>query len=102
MTMTVELFMTMLFAVSVANGLLTESIKKVLDEFEKTYSSNVIAGMVSVCIGGFTCYAHAMFSGTEVSDLLVITYIAFVIMSWVCAMVGYDKVMQAVKQITGK
>ena len=102
MTMTVELFMTMLFAVSVANGLLTESIKKVLDEFEKTYSSNVIAGMVSVCIGGFTCYAHAMFSGIEVNDLLVITYIAFVIMSWVCAMVGYDKVMQAVKQITGK
>lgn len=99
--MTVEVFMTMLFAVSVVNGLLTESIKKVLDEFEKTYSSNVLAGIVSICISGFVCYAHAMFSSIEVNQLLIITYVAFAVMSWVCAMVGYDKVMQAVKQITG-
>ena len=100
--MTVEVFMTMLFAVSVANSLLTEAIKQVLDEFEKAYSSNVIAGIVSVVVGGFMCYSHAMFSGIEPTHLMFITYIAFVVMSWVCAMVGYDKVMQAVKQITGK
>ena len=100
--MTVEVFMTMLFAVSVVNSLLTEAVKQVFDEFEKTYSSNIIAGIVSVVVGGFICYSHAMFSGVEPNHLLFITYIAFVVMSWVCAMVGYDKVMQAVKQITGK
>ena len=100
--MTVELFMSMLFAVSVLNGLMTEAVKNVFDEFEKTYSSNIIAGVVSICISGFVCYSHAMFSGVETNHLLFITYIAFVVMSWVCAMVGYDKVMQAIKQITGK
>lgn len=100
--MTVETFMTMLFGVSVFNSLITQSIKTVLDGYEKTYSSNVVAGIVSVVVGGFTCYAHAMFAEAAVNELLIITYIAFVVLSWVCAMVGYDKVMQAVKQVTGK
>ena len=99
--MTVETFMAMLFTVSVVNSLVTEAVKKCLDTFDKKYPSNILAGIVSVCIGGFMCYGHAMFSAPEVNELLILSYIAFVVMSWVCAMVGYDKVVQAVKQITG-
>lgn len=99
--MTVETFMSLLFTVSVVNGLVTEAVKKCLDAFEKKYSSNVLAGVVAVIIGGFMCYGHAMFSSAEVNQLLILSYVAFVVMSWVCAMVGYDKVVQAVKQITG-
>lgn len=100
--MTVETFMTMLFAVSVVNGLLTEAIKKFLDELKKTYSSNIVAGVVALIVGGCSCYAHALVTGVEANALLIFTYVAFVVLSWVCAMIGYDKVIQALKQIAGK
>lgn len=98
--MTVETFMTILFSVSLANGLITQAVKKVFDEMQWTYSSNMLAGLVSILICGFVCYAHFMFSDTIITETLTITYMALIVLSWVCAMVGYDKVVQTVNQIT--
>ena len=100
--MTIESFMSMLFAVSVATGIVTQAVKNFLDGFNLTYSSNIVAGITSVVVGGFTFYGYTLYTGVEVNQLLIAVYIAFVVMSWICAMVGYDKVMQAVKQIAGK
>ncbi|MBQ6945357.1 MAG: aminopeptidase [Ruminococcus sp.] len=100
--MTIEVFMTMLFAVSVATGLVTQAVKTCLDGLKMAYSSNMLAGVVSVVVGGFTCYGHILYSGTELNQLSIAVYVVFVVMSWICAMVGYDKVVQAFKQIAGK
>lgn len=101
--MTIEIFMAMLFVVSVANSLITEAVKKCFDSFEKTYSSNIIAGIVSAAVGGFMCYWHFIYSGaSETNEILILSYVSFVAVSWICAMVGYDKVVQAINQITGK
>ena len=98
--MTVEVFISILFTVSLVNGLITQAIKKIFDDMEWTYCSNILAGMVSVVVSGFVCYAHFMFSDVVFNEVMAITYIALIIMSWVCAMVGYDKVVQTIKQVT--
>ena len=97
--MTVEVFISILFTVSLVNGLVTQAVKKIFDDMEWVYCSNILAGIVSVVISGFVCYAHAMFSNVIFNEVIAITYIALIVMSWVCAMVGYDKVVQTVKQI---
>jgi len=99
--MKVETFMTMLFVVSVFTSLFTEGIKKVFIKLEKKWNGTVLAGIVALVLGSFMCYAYTMFAGAVVNELLIITYIAFVALSWLCATVGYDKVVQAVKQVIG-
>lgn len=99
---TIEAFMTMLFAVSVVTGLVTQAVKNCLDGLKMAYSSNILAGVVSVVVGGFACYGHCLYTGAEMNQLTISVYVAFVVMSWICAMVGYDKVVQAFKQIAGK
>ena len=100
--MTIEIFMAMLLVVSVVNSLITEAVKKAFDCFGKAYSCNLIAGVASVVVGGFVCYWHSAFTAAEINEILILSYISFVAASWVCAMVGYDKVVQAVNQITRK
>ena len=48
--MTFEIFTLLLLAVSVFTGLFTEGIKKFLQERDKKYYSNALAGYVAVAL----------------------------------------------------
>lgn len=100
--MTIEVFMAMLLVASVVNSLVTEAIKKALNNSEKSYSSNLIVGIVAVIVGGIMCYWHSAYTTSAVNEILILSYISFVAASWVAAMIGYDKVVQAITQLTKK
>ena len=96
--MTVEFVLAALPILSGVNAFFTQCAKKLFDDMGWKYKSNTLAGVVSIIVSGFVCYAHAMFTHAVVDELLVISYIGFVAASWGGAMVGYDKAIQTIKQ----
>ena len=98
-----ELFMVLLFAVSVLNGLFTEAVKKILKEKKVNYSANTITGCIAIVLSIAVGVCYVIMTGAVVNAQLIIWLVALVLLSWLAAMVGYDKVIQAITQIkTGK
>lgn len=100
--MTMEFFMFALLVVSVLTSLCTEAVKKVFEEFALKYSANLIAGICAVVVSILCSVGYIVFTEVAVTSQIVVCLIALIIMSWLCAMLGYDKVMQALAQLKRK
>ena len=70
-----EIFLLGALIVSTVTGLVTEALKKILIEHKWNYHANTLAGAVAI-----------------------VQMVVLVFISWLCSMVGYDKVVQAIKQ----
>lgn len=95
--MTTTLFIFLLTALSLISSLFAEAIKKT---FAKNVSSTLTVAIISAVVGWGGCAIAYIFMGIPFT---VITVTALVIMApavWLCATLGYDKVMEVVKQIT--
>ena len=99
--MSLEVFLMLLFAVSVFTGLFVEGIKKGMGDKYKL-SSNVLAGVVSVTLSVLLSVAYCIFTNAVFNAQLIIILIALILLGWLCAMLGYDKVVQAIIQVTKK
>lgn len=97
--MSMETFLMILIGVSVFTALVTEAIKKMMDEYGKTYKSNILAGVVSVVLSVLAGAGYIVMAEAQINAKMAVILIALVLLSWLCAMVGYDKVMQAISQI---
>lgn len=89
-----------LLVISILTSFATEGIKNILDSKSKSYSSNVIAGSVAIILSAAYGTGYVIITETPWNAALIIYLIALVFFSWLCAMVGYDKVKQAITQIT--
>lgn len=96
--MSVEMFLLMLLIVSVFTGLFTEAIKKELAERNKKYYANTLAGAVSVVLSLAVGISYLILTETQINEKMAVVLIALVLLSWLSAMVGYDKVIQAISQ----
>lgn len=94
----VQIFATGLVVVSAVVGLTTEAVKKVLDEHNVKYYANTLAGIVSLVVATLAGIAYVVFTGAAFTASMIVGIVAFVFMSWLCAMVGYDKVIQTIAQ----
>lgn len=92
------IFLMGLLVVSTLTGLVTEAIKKMLDEHNKTYHSNTLAGIVATILSIAVGIGYLLLTNIVFTAQTIICVIALVFMSWLCAMVGYDKVIQAISQ----
>ena len=98
--MNIGVFLTMLMIVSVFTGLFTEAVKIVLDATEMKFpSSNVLAGMVAVVLSVLICVAYSTLYAVPLTGQTMVYYVALVLLGWLSAMVGYDKVIQAIAQV---
>lgn len=93
-----ETFLFGLLMTSAATGLATEAVKKVLDEHNKTYHANTLAGVISIILSISVGIGYVAITSTSFNSQIVVCLIALVFMSWLCAMVGYDKVIQTIGQ----
>lgn len=84
-------FAFLLLMVSVLTSLAVQALKSILDEQGWSYAPNTLAGAVAVVLG----IAVGIITGCSLAAV-----IALVFLSWLCAMLGYDKVKQALEQIT--
>ena len=97
--MTMYVFLIMLFAVATFTSLFTEGIKKVLNECGRTYHSNLLAGAVAVALSALVFAGYVVLADAAFNAKMAVYLIAIILLSWLSAMVGYDKVKQAILQI---
>lgn len=98
--MTLECFLLLLMIVSILTGLFTEGIKKLLEESKKTYKANFLAGGVAVVLSVLVGSGYIILMDAQINNSKMAVYlIALILLSWLSAMVGYDKVIQSLGQI---
>lgn len=96
---TLEIFLFGLLGTSVFTGLFTEAIKNMMTEYNKTYRANTLAGIVSLVLSVAISVGYVLLTNTAFTSQIIVCIVALVLLSWLCAMVGYDKVIQAISQI---
>lgn len=99
--MTLELFIGLLTVCAVVTAMLTQAVKKILDDTTINYASNVVALVVAIVVGlSASALAYMMFD-IPFSALNIIMMFLLALGNWLGAMVGYDKVIQLLRQIGG-
>lgn len=93
-----DVFLVGLLVVSTLTGLVTEGVKKILIEHEINYKANTMAGVVALFISALAGLGYIIFTNTAITGQVIVCIVALVFMSWLSAMVGYDKVIQAINQ----
>lgn len=88
----------MLLIASTLTGLVTEALKTLCTEHNLNYYANTLAGGVAFMVSILVGVAWVVWTGTAVTAQVIIAIVGLVIMSWLCGMVGYDKVVQAISQ----
>lgn len=96
--MTLHIFLLGLLIVSTLTGLFTEAIKKWFQERNIKYYANALAGYVAVCLSVLVSIAYIILTKTPINAQTIVYLVALTLLSWLSAMVGYDKVIQAVSQ----
>ena len=93
--MTISIGSFILMVCSVLTGLIVEAIKKiaVIDK------PNIVAAIVSVVVGIAIPVGYIMANNLSFDTTAVLYIISIVVLSWLCSMLGYDKVMQTIAHI---
>lgn len=96
--MQVNLFLILLLFFATLSGLITEGIKKLIDD-KKNFSYNIIALAVSLIVGGIGCTIYYQLSSIPFTINNIIYIVLMGLASGLCSMVGYDKIKQTVEQL---
>lgn len=93
--MTISTAFFLLSICSVLTGLIVEGIKKMVE----VKRPNVVAAIVAVMIGIIIPLGYTIILQIKI-DATIIAYVASIcLLSWLCAMLGYDKVIQTISQL---
>lgn len=100
--MTIGLFIMIAAICCAVSILLTEGIKVWCKNANKNYSANLIALITSLVAGGGGTTAAYILMGIPFNLNNITCIILMIAVVWLGGMVGYDKVMQLVAQISSK
>ena len=93
-----EVFLFGLLITSTLTTLVTEALKSICNENNLKYRANTMAGVVALVLSVAIGAGYIIATGSAFNAQLLVCLVAQVFMSWLCAMVGYDKVVQAISQ----
>lgn len=96
--MNLEVFLIVLMITSTLTGLVTEAIKKILTEYNRTYRANTLAGIVATVLSAAIGVGCIIVTGGVFTAQTIVSIVVLIFLSWLGSMVGYDKVMQAIGQ----
>lgn len=91
--------MILLLACSAFTALVTEAVKKTVGD---VLPSNILVAVVSVVVAGLICAGYVVMYDVALTTKTWVEIIALIILSWLCAMCGFDKVKQTILQIGAK
>jgi hypothetical protein len=97
-----ELLLMGLLIASTLTSLLTEALKKLCVEHQISNYANTLAGLSAFVVAVALDAVYIAVTDTAITPQVIVGAVALVFLSWLCAMVGYDKVIQAIKQITNE
>ena len=97
--MSVTVFLVLLTAFATFTSLITESVKKFMDSLNIKYATNVVVLIIALLVGilGTSCYY--LVANIAFTVINIIYILALSIANWLGAMIGYDKVKQAIEQL---
>lgn len=91
-----------LSVVSIVTSIVVEGVKKVLDKVGLKYSSNLLAVIVSILITIGASIFYVVANEIEVSAMVIAEIVGMAFLSFLTSTIGYDKVVQMLKQVTFK
>lgn len=94
--------LSVLAGISALTTLTVEGIKKILDEKQVHYSSNVLAIIVALVITIVGSVLYLIYFSIPVTAQVIVIIICLVFLSFLIATVGYDKVKQLIEQLGKK
>ena len=97
--MTTTSFLILLSAFSVISGLVTEAIKKLVN-YKANLSYNIIALVDALIVGSVGCCIYYQLNAIEFTINNIIYMILMGFASGLCSMIGFDKIKQAIEQVT--
>ena len=98
--MIITLFISLLTFGSALCGLVTEAIKTAYKNAGKDYSSNIIALVDALVVGGVGTAAAYMLLGIPWTVNNIICLVLMCLVIWLGAMIGFDKIIQTIGQIS--
>lgn len=93
-----ELFLAGLMIISTLTSLVVEAIKKILTEHNRKYRANTLAGIVATVLSAAIGIGYVVFTNGQFTAQIIVCIIGLTFTSWLCAMVGYDKVISLFKK----
>ena len=93
--MTLSIGSFILLLCSVLTALIVEAIKQLV-HLDKP---NIAAAIVSVIVGIAVPLGYVIINRIPIDTTVVLYIISIVVLSWLCAMLGFDKVMQTLSQL---
>ena len=99
--MTVEIFLILLAFFSAITSLFTEVVKDLLDSLGVKYASNIVVLCVAIIISGAGTPAFYVCGGYYWTPTNITCIGLMICANWLCSMVGYDKIKQAITQFKG-
>lgn len=97
--MPISFLTTALLIVSVVTNLTVEGIKKLLDGTTVKYSSNILAAILSVLIACAVSVIYLIMTNTAFNTKIGVEIAVLMYLGFLVSTVGYDKVLQTMKQI---
>ena len=97
--MPISFMTTALLAVSLLTNLTVEGVKKLLDGTNAKYSSNVLAAILSTILSGAVCAIYLIMNDIGFSVKIGVEIVVLMYLGFLVSTVGYDKVMQTLKQL---
>lgn len=97
--MPISFLTTALLIVSVITNLTVEGIKKLLDRTKVKYSSNVLAAVLSILIACAVSVIYLIMTDTVFTMKIGVEIVVLMYLGFLISTVGYDKVIQMLKQI---
>lgn len=97
--MSIDFLFIALLVVSILTNLTVEGIKVLFDKSNVNYSSNVMAAFTAVIISAAVSAAYLVYTETAINAKIAVELLALMYLSFLVSTNGYDKVMQAIKQI---
>ena len=95
--MTVQIVMFLLVIAAVMTSLITEAIKKTFSGGKPTITAAIVSAVTGVGIPvGYLILNHLTITAQD-----IVYIVAMVVLTWLCATLGYDKVMEVINQIIG-
>lgn len=92
------MFIQMLFYVSALTGLVTEAIKRLLDEQNIKFRPNLIAMIVSIVLSAGIYIGNMIMTAQVWTSQSIVMMIALMFMSWLGSQVGYDKITDIISK----
>lgn len=94
--MNITFFVSALAIIAATTALTVEGIKNILKSMEKDCNATVLAAIISVVLAIGASIGYVIYTATPVTAPLIVLIIAFAFLSFLCATVGYDKVMKEI------